>query len=301
MKQTTIGRIVSLRGIGLHSGQDVTMRVLPAFPDTGIRILKTDTKGLKDVQVSAYNVTSTELATSVGEGDSAVKTIEHLMSALYGIGIDNALVEVEGPEIPIMDGSAKPITQMLIDAGIKCLAKPRKYLKINKKVRLEYNEKWIEIIPSRFFKVTLAIDFKNSFIGQQKGFVKITPESYLHEISGARTFGFKNEVERLTQMGLAKGGSLENALIVSEDGVLNEGGLRYEDEFVRHKILDLIGDISLVGYRILGHIRGYKTGHHLNNLFARELLQRTDAYTIYEAEDLNIEDKELVLKPQGTV
>lgn len=301
MKQTTIGRIVSLRGIGLHSGQYVTMRVLPAFPDTGIRILKTDTKGLKDVQVSAYNVTSTELATSVGEGDSAVRTIEHLMSALYGIGIDNAVVEVEGPEIPIMDGSAKPITEMLIDAGIKCLAKPRKYLKINKKVRLEYNEKWIEIIPSRFFKVTLAIDFKNSFIGQQKGFVKITPESYLHEISGARTFGFKNEVERLTQMGLAKGGSLENALIVSEDGVLNAGGLRYEDEFVRHKMLDLIGDISLVGYRILGHIRGYKTGHQLNNLFARELLQRTDAYTIYEAEDANIEDKELVLKPQGIV
>lgn len=301
MKQTTIGRIVSLRGIGLHSGQDVTMRVLPAFPDTGIRILKTDTRGLKDVQVSAYNVTSTELATSLGEGDSAVKTIEHLMSALYGIGIDNALVEVEGPEIPIMDGSAKPITQMLIDAGIKCLAKPRKYLKINKKVRLEYNEKWIEIIPSRFFKVTLAIDFENSFIGQQKCFVKITPESYLNEISGARTFGFKNEVERLIQMGYAKGGALENAVIVSEDGVLNEGGLRYEDEFVRHKILDLIGDISLVGYRILGHIRGYKTGHHLNNLFARELLQRTDAYTIYEAEDLNIEDKELVLEPQGIV
>lgn len=301
MKQTTIGRIVSLRGIGLHSGQDVTMRVLPAFPDTGIRILKTDTRGLKDVQVSAYNVTSTELATSLGEGDSAVKTIEHLMSAFYGIGIDNALVEVEGPEIPIMDGSAKPITQMLIDAGIKCLAKPRKYLKINKKVRLEYNEKWIEIIPSRFFKVTLAIDFENSFIGQQKCFVKITPESYLNEISGARTFGFKNEVERLIQMGYAKGGSLENAVIVSEDGVLNEGGLRYEDEFVRHKILDLIGDISLVGYRILGHIRGYKTGHHLNNLFARELLQRTDAYTIYEAEDLNIEDKELVLEPQGIV
>lgn len=301
MKQTTIGRIVSLRGIGLHSGRDVAMRVLPALPDTGIRILKTDTKELKDVQVSAYSVTSTELATSVGEGDSAVRTIEHLMSALYGLGIDNAVVEVHGPEIPIMDGSAKPITEMLIDAGIKFLAKPRKYLKINKKVRLEYNDKWIEIIPSRFFKVTLAIDFENSFIGQQKGFVKITPESYLHEISGARTFGFKNEVERLAQMGLAKGGSLENALIVSEDGVLNEGGLRYEDEFVRHKILDLIGDISLVGYRILGHIRGYKTGHQLNNLFARELLQRTDAYTIYEAEDANIEDKELVLKPQGIV
>ena len=301
MRQTTIENMVSLRGVGLHSGQEVEVRVLPAFPDTGIRILRTDSKELKEVQVSAYNVTSTELATSVGSGDSSVKTIEHLMSAFYGMGIDNALIEVRGPEIPIMDGSAKPIAEILMKAGIKYLSKPRRYLKINKRVRLEYNEKWIEIIPSRFFKVTLTIDFQNPFIGQQKGFIKVTPESYLKEVSGARTFGFKEEVERLSQMGLAKGGSLENAVVVSEEGIVNDGGLRYEDEFVRHKILDLIGDISLVGYRILGHIRGYKTGHQINNLFAKELLQRTDAYTIYEAENEYVEDKELVLKPQGVV
>lgn len=302
MKQTTIDKPISFEGLGLHSGQQVSMRIIPAYPDSGVRILRTDSMDSMEMHLSPFNVNSTELATTIGTGSSSVKTIEHLMSALYGLGIDNAIVEVKGGEIPIMDGSAKPLCEMIMNAGIRQLAKPRKFIKINKKIRLDYQEKWIEIIPSRFFKVTLTIDFDNPLIGLQKSFLKVSPESYLQELAGARTFGFKSEVERLRQMGLAKGGSLDNAVIVSDEGILNEGGLRYEDEFVRHKMLDLIGDISLIGHRIFGHIRGYKTGHQLNNLFARELLKRKDAYTICDAEDTIItEDKNLVLEPQGSV
>lgn len=301
MKQTTIKNDILIEGIGLHTGSNIKVRILPEFPDAGIRFRRVDIKNSETVTVSPYSVVSTQLATAIKCGDLPISTIEHLMSAFYGLGVDNALVEVDGPEIPILDGSSAPIVDMILRSGIKTLSKNKKFLKVNKRVKIDLQDKWIEIIPSRFFKVTFDINFDNGFLGEQKKYINVTPDSYRAEVSKARTFGFKNEVESLWKMGLAKGGSLANAVIIGEEGVLNSEGLRYSDEFVRHKILDLIGDISLIGYPILGHIRAYRSGHQLNNQFARKLLESTDCYSIVEVESKSYTENELVLEPQGAV
>jgi UDP-3-O-[3-hydroxymyristoyl] N-acetylglucosamine deacetylase len=242
------------------------------------------------------------LATTIKCGEQSVSTIEHIMSALYGMGVDNAMIEVSGPEVPILDGSAMPFIPMIKQSGIKRLGKSRKYLKFNKKVRLEKDGKWIEIIPSRFFKVTFDIDFESGSIGQQRAFFQVDERTFAEDIASARTFGFKQEVESLWQMGLAKGGSLENAVVIDGDDILNPEGLRFKDEFVRHKVLDLIGDISLTGYRIYGHIRAYKSGHQINNLFARLITESKDSYSIIEEHELEHSSlAQFELKPQGLV
>lgn len=301
MKQTTIKNDILIEGIGLHTGSKTRVRILPEFPDAGIRFRRVDVKNSETVTVSPYSVVSTQLATAIKCGDLPISTIEHLMSAFYGLGVDNALVEVDGPEIPILDGSSAPFVDMILKSGIKTLSKNKKFLKVTKRVKIDLQDKWIEIIPSRFFKITFDINFENSFLREQKKYINVTPESYRAEVSKARTFGFKNEVESLWKMGLAKGGSLANAVVIGEEGVLNSEGLRYSDEFVRHKILDLIGDISLIGYPILGHIRAYRSGHQLNNQFARKLLESTDCYSIVEFESKSYRENELVLEPQGAV
>ncbi|MDK2792829.1 MAG: UDP-3-O-[3-hydroxymyristoyl] N-acetylglucosamine deacetylase [Deferribacteres bacterium] len=302
MKQTTIKKDILFEGVGLHTGSNIKVKISPAFPDTGIRFMRVDVKNSESVAVSPYSVITTQLATGIKCGDFPISTIEHLMSALYGLGVDNALIEVDGPEIPILDGSSKPIVEMILDAGIKELGKNKKFLKVNRRIRVDLQDKWIEIIPSRFFKITFGIDFNHPLLSVQKKFVNVTAESYVNDIARARTFGFKNEVESLWKMGLAKGGSLENAVVIGEEGVLNPEGLRFEDEFVRHKILDLVGDISLIGYPILGHIRAYRSGHQLNNQFARALIESTDCYSLVEmGEQHSDTEKELVLEPQGVV
>ena len=301
MKQTTLNKGFTIEGIGLHTGQSITMTVHPAFADSGICFRRSDVAS-EYTRVTPYTVTSTMLATTIKCGEQSVSTIEHIMSALYGMGVDNAMIEVSGPEVPILDGSAKPFIPMIIGSGIKQLGKHRKYLKFNKKVRLEKDGKWIEIIPSRFFKVTFDIDFESGSIGQQRAFFQVDESTFASEIAGARTFGFKQEVESLWQMGLAKGGSLENAVVIDGDDVLNPEGLRFKDEFVRHKVLDLIGDISLTGYRIFGHIRAYKSGHQINNLFARLITESKDSYSIIEVPDGRHPGlTQLELKPQGLV
>jgi len=302
MFQTTIKDKLIFSGKGLHSGKFVKAVVYPALPDNGITIKRADIPGSEIVKLSPYNVTSTVLATTVNCGSYKISTVEHILSAAYGLGIDNLHIDVFGEELPILDGSASAYVEQFLKVGIKQLKKKRKYLKFTKRIRIEKGDKWIELIPSRFFKVTFNIQFDNKIINEQKKFINLTPESYAKEIAKARTFGFRDEVEMLWKMGLARGGSLENAIVIDKDKILNEDGLRYDDEFVRHKILDLIGDISLLGYRIYGHIRAYKSGHELNNQFAKALLEAKNCYKIVElGEDYNYTPyKTLVLEPQGT-
>jgi len=303
MYQTTITRKVDISGVGLHSGLDAHVTIYPAYQDTGIIFKKNLKNKVVNIKANPFNVVSTHLSTTINSEGYNVGTVEHLMSALYGLGIDNAIIEIDGNEIPILDGSSFNIVEQIQNAEIKYLSKKRKYLKINKKIRVEKGDKWIEIIPSRFFKVTFQIDFDNKYVKTQKAFFNITPDNYTNHIAKARTFGFKEDIENLWKMGLAKGGSIENALVVDGDRVINPGGLRYDDEFVRHKILDLVGDISLVGYRLFGHIRAYKAGHELNNHFARTLLESDKCYTLLEIE---AGDKEKgfdvsVPNPQATI
>jgi len=300
MKQRTLKSKIEMESIGLHTGEKMSLTIHPAYPDTGICFRRSDVES-QYTRVSPYTVTSTQMATTILCGSSTISTIEHLMAALYGMGIDNAKVDVSGPEVPVFDGSANIFVQKITDTGITEQAKARKYLKFKKRIRLERDGKWIEIIPSRFFKVTVDIDFENESIGQQKAFVNVTPDSFRDEIAPARTFGFKHEVERLWQMGLAKGGSLDTAVVIDGDEVLNPEGLRFSDEFVRHKMLDLIGDISLLGYPIFGHIRAYKSGHNLNNLFARTLIESANYYSLTEfpENDPVALINNLELKPQG--
>jgi len=303
MYQTTLNKEISFSGTGLHSGNYIDVNIKPAYPDTGIQFLRTDVSNCQMTKVSPFDVYSTQLATSIKCGGASISTIEHLMAALYGLGIDNAIVEVNAGEVPILDGSAAPFVDILSQAGVKVLGKKRKYLKFKKRIRVEWGDKWVELIPSRFLKFTCHIDFDNKHISEQKAFFDVNPKVFKDEIAKARTFGFKEEVESLWQMGLARGGSLDNAVVIGDEGVINSEGLRYEDEFVRHKTLDLIGDVSLLGYRFYGHVRAYKSGHQLNNLLARTLLESTSYYTITELEEdyKQAGYESIVLEPQGAV
>jgi UDP-3-O-[3-hydroxymyristoyl] N-acetylglucosamine deacetylase len=299
MKQRTLKDSIMMQGIGLHTGESMSVAIHPAYPDTGICFRRTDVE-CEYTRVSPYTVTSTQLATTIQCGGHTISTIEHLMAALYGMGIDNAKIDVKGPEVPIFDGSAMYFIHAITNTGVTEQAKARKFIKFKKRIRMEKDGKWIEIIPSRFFKVTFDIDFENASIGQQKAFVQVSPDTFTSEIASARTFGFRQEVEMLWQMGLAKGGSLDTAVVVDGDTVMNPEGLRFDDEFVRHKILDLIGDISLLGYPIFGHIRAYKSGHNLNNLFARTLIESANYYSIIELPESDpAQNYNLELKPQG--
>ncbi|PLX67008.1 MAG: UDP-3-O-acyl-N-acetylglucosamine deacetylase [Denitrovibrio sp.] len=299
MKQRTLKSVIEMEGIGLHTGEKMSVKVHPAYPDTGICFRRSDVE-CEYTRISPYTVTSTQLATTIQCGNQTISTIEHLMAALYGLGVDNAKVEVSGPEVPVFDGSAIAFVDAIVKTGIAEQAKARKFIKFKKRIRLEKDGKWIEIIPSRFFKVTFDIDFENESIGQQKAYLQVTPDSFVKELSPARTFGFRQEVEQLWQMGLAKGGSLDTAVVIDGDDVMNPEGLRFRDEFVRHKMLDLIGDISLLGYPIFGHIRAYKSGHNLNNLFARTLIESANYYSIVELPDNDpAQNYNLELNPQG--
>lgn len=299
MKQRTLKNVIEMESIGLHTGEKMRVTIHPAYPDTGICFRRSDVE-CEYTKVSPYTVTSTQLATTIQCGNYTISTIEHLMAALYGLGVDNAKIDVSGPEVPVFDGSANAFIEAILNTGITEQAKARKFLKFKKRIRLEKDGKWIEIIPSRFFKVTFDIEFDNESIGQQKGYFNITPDTFAKDVAPARTFGFRHEVEQLWQMGLAKGGSLDTAVVLDGTEVMNPEGLRFRDEFVRHKVLDLVGDISLLGYPIFGHIRAYKSGHNLNNLFARTLIESANFYSIIELPET---DPALInnlgLKPQG--
>lgn len=281
--QKTISKAFTINGIGLHSGKDFRAVISPAPVNTGIQFKRDDVRHCDYTRITPYNVSSTQLATTIDCGGLPISTVEHFSAAFYGLGIDNAFVSVSGTEVPILDGSAKEIIENIKTAGIKTQDAKRKVLRVIRPVSIEYEGKTVEIEPSDNFQITFELDYPHPVIGNQVFTYTYDENTFHKEIGIARTFGFKREVEALWAMGLAKGGSLDNAIVIDDkEGVLNKEGLRFQNEFVRHKILDMFGDLALIGYRLKGKIRASKSGHHVNNVFARTLLEATNSYVIEE-------------------
>ncbi|KAA2244144.1 UDP-3-O-acyl-N-acetylglucosamine deacetylase [Salinarimonas soli] len=284
--QTTLRAPVTLTGIGVHSGDEVRLVLHPAEADHGVVFLRTGLAQGRDRMIDASHtaVTATELCTVIGDRDSgAVATIEHLMSALYGLGVDNVLVEIDGTEVPILDGSAAPFVAAIEAVGITSVGAPRRYIRVKRTVRVEQGKAFSELRPNdRAFRLDVEIDFPCSIIGRQRKVYELAPASYRREISRARTFGFMRDVERLWKAGFALGASLENTVAVGEDAVINPEGLRYADEFVRHKTLDAIGDLALAGLPLLATYRSYCGGHRLNFAVLEALFSDRANYEIVE-------------------
>jgi UDP-3-O-[3-hydroxymyristoyl] N-acetylglucosamine deacetylase len=278
--QRTLRRPISCVGIGLHSGCKVNLSLKPAAPDHGIRFRRTDI-GNFEVPATVSNLAGIQLATGLSRDQVSVETVEHLLSALVSMGIDNVIVELSSPEVPIMDGSAAPFVYLIQEAGVKRQLKSRKFLKIVRPIALSRGDKRIAIYPSDHFKVTYSVSYDHPLLRHQSRTLCITEESFIEEIAPARTFTFLKDVEMLRQNGLALGGSLENAVVLGETGVLNNA-LRFEDEFVRHKILDAVGDLALVGYPVIGHLVAHRAGHALHTEFAAKILEETQAWRLVE-------------------
>src|SRR5688500_14966001 len=280
--QRTLRRPISCAGIGLHSGKKVTLSLRPAAADTGITFRRLDLGGLQ-VPAKVSHVGGINLATGLRGDAVRVDTVEHLLAAFVSLGVDNVIVELNSPEVPIMDGSAAPFIYLIQEAGIKPLTSARRYLKVLRPISLSRGDKRIAVYPSDHFKVTYSIAFDHPLLRHQSRTIRMSEDAFVDEIAPARTFGFLKEVEMMRQQGLALGGSLENAIVIGDTGVLNNA-LRYEDEFVRHKILDVIGDMALVGYPLIGHLVAHRGGHALHTEFAAKVLEESDAWTLVEAQ-----------------
>ena len=278
--QRTLRRAISCAGIGLHSGNKVTLSLKPAPADSGIRFRRSDLGGL-EVPATVQHVGGINYATGLARDAVKVDTVEHLLAALVSLGIDNVIVELNSPEVPIMDGSSAPFIYLIHEAGVKRQQRPRRFLKVLRPISLSRGDKRIAVYPSDHFKVTYSIAFDHPLLRHQARTLRITEESFLEEIAPARTFTFLKEVEMLRQQGLALGGSLENAVVIGESGILNNA-LRFDDEFVRHKILDVIGDMALVGHPIIGHLVAHRGGHALHTEFAARVLEATDCWALVE-------------------
>ena len=289
LSQKTVKNLLSIKGIGLHTGEPVNIKINPAEPNTGIVFKRTDLNNNNYIIPSVFNVTNTSFCTTVSnEFGVKVSTIEHLMGALFGLGVDNALIEVDSQEVPILDGSAKEFVEKINLVGIKSSNIPIKIIKIEKKVSIKDGTKTMSIEPN---KISLDIDFEikynNELIGTQRNLINVYEED-LSEIYSSRTFCLYEDVEKLKKMNLAKGGNLNNALVVKDNKVLNEGGLRNNKEFVNHKILDCIGDLYLSGYKIIGKVYCSQGGHKLTNQLLREVFQNKDNFKIIEIKEKNI-------------
>jgi UDP-3-O-[3-hydroxymyristoyl] N-acetylglucosamine deacetylase len=278
--QRTLRRSISCAGIGLHSGNKVHLSLKPAPADAGVRFRRSDLGGL-EVAATVKHVGGINYATGLMRDAVRVDTVEHLLAALVSLGIDNVIVELNSPEVPIMDGSAAPFIYLIQEAGIKPLASPRRYLKVLRPISLSRGDKRIALYPSDHFKVTYSIAFDHPLLRHQSRTIRLTEDSFVEEIAPARTFTFLKEVEMLRQQGLALGGSLENAVVIGDTGVLNNA-LRFDDEFVRHKILDVIGDMALVGHPVIGHLVAHRGGHALHTAFAAQVLAESDAWTLVD-------------------
>src|SRR5438067_12670442 len=279
--QRTVRRAISCVGIGLHSGNKGRLSLTPAAAGSGIRFGRTDL-GHHEVPATVQLQAGIQLATGLASKDVAVETVEHLLAALVSMNIDNVLIELNSPEVPIMDGSAAPFVYLIQEAGVKQLQVPRKYLKIVRPIAISRGDKRIALYPSDHFKVTYSVSYDHPLLRHQSRMLRITEDSFIDEIAPARTFTFLKDVEMLRQNGLALGGSLENAIVLGETGVLNNA-LRFEDEFVRHKILDAVGDLALVGYPVVGHLVAHRAGHALHTEFAAKILEETHAWRLVEA------------------
>lgn len=278
--QHTIQNEIECRSIGLHSGKKVNMVIRPAGVDEGITFLRRNGHGSTQVRANITNVSDTTLATTIGNNGNSVSTIEHLMSALHGVGIDNAVVDLDAPEVPIMDGSSLPFVELLHKAGLQDQGIHRKWLKVKRAVTISEGDATVTMMPSSDFQITYKIYFDHPLIGEQSYHIVFSREVYEKEICAARTFNFLKNVELLQAKGLGLGGSLKNAIILNDEKVINKEGLRCPDEFVRHKILDAIGDISLIGMPVMGHLVAYKSGHKLHNYLMKALLSNRDNWEI---------------------
>ena len=276
-RQKTLAHIVQVEGIGLHTGRPARVTIRPAGEGEGIVFVRVD-RGHAAIPAAARLLNGTSLSTTLSRGADSVATVEHVLSALGGLGVDNALVEVDGPEIPILDGSARPFVDLILKAGMRVQSAPRQFLALTRPVRVKDGDKEILALPANDFQVTYAIDFPHPAIGYQATTARIEAAAYASEIAPARTFCLMREIETMRRAGLAKGGSLDNAVVVGETGVVN-GTLRFPDEFVRHKVLDLIGDLGLLGAPLRAHVIAFKAGHRLHAALVRRILGSHAAWT----------------------
>lgn len=284
MLQKTIKKPISFAGVGLHTGCHVKARIVPAGKDTGISFVRKDLPGTPPIQALAKNVVSTAHATTLGADGATVSTVEHIMAAFYGLGVDNAVVELYGPEVPVLDGSAARFIEMIDEAGLRSFKKKKKFIVIKKPIKISDGDKMIHLLPSddMEFSVDYSIDFSHPFLGAQSFYSLFSRDVFTKEVARARTFGFLRDVEAMRASGLAKGGSLSNAVVIGDDEIINKDGLRYPDEFVRHKVLDVMGDISLAGAPIIGHLKAHRAGHGLNYLLVEKLLKNPGKWELCE-------------------
>lgn len=288
--QRTLNKTATISGIGLHSGARITLTMRPAAANTGILFHRRTEDQIIDIKACSENVVDTRLATVLGSRGVTISTIEHFMAALAAFGIDNLHIDIDGPEVPVLDGSAAPFIREIQQAGIRTLNSCRKFIAIRKPLEIIEGEKRISIIPSRFFRITFDIAFDHPAISVQNYSMKFSTETFCKEIAEARTFGFLQEVEYLKANGLARGGSLENAVVIDHNGVMNPEGLRFTNEFVRHKILDCFGDFSLLGASLLGHVRAFKAGHDLNAKMVRKIKDNPSSWTYVEFSEQTIRE-----------
>lgn len=294
--QKTIKREFEVRGVGLHTGVQVTMRVCPGARDTGIVFHRTDTGSV--IKASLKAVGETAFATTLVNGKSSIKTVEHLLAATAGLAIDNLSIEIDGPEIPALDGSCSGFVERLLEAGVARQSAGRSFLRVIKPVVFQEGKTEIALLPYDGMKISYQINFEHHMLGHQQMTFDLTRESFIRDIAPARTFGFLKDVEYLRSRGLAQGGSLDNAIILDDNGVMNPSGLRFKDEFIRHKVLDFIGDMSLAGFPILGHFVVNRSGHTTNTKFLKLLLANPDCWRI-ETEQVHEEQLRPSMFPQA--
>ncbi|HEY9149215.1 MAG: UDP-3-O-acyl-N-acetylglucosamine deacetylase [Gammaproteobacteria bacterium] len=289
IRQRTLKNVIRATGVGLHTGEKVYLTLRPAAPNTGIVFRRTDLEPPVEIRARPENVGDTVLSTTLVNGDVRISTVEHLLSAMAGLGIDNAYVDLSATEVPIMDGSAGPFVFLIQSAGIEEQNAPKRFIRIKRPVLVEDEDKWARFDPFNGFKVGFTIDFQHPVFKEdtQRAEVDFSTTSFVREVSRARTFGFMRDIEQLRAHNLALGGSLDNAVVLDDYRVLNTDGLRYEDEFVKHKILDAIGDLYLLGQSLIGAFHGHKSGHALNNRLLRALMAEQDAW-----EEVTFEDSE---------
>ena len=287
VKQRTLKNSIRATGVGLHTGEKVTLTLRPAAPNTGVVFHRSDLDPAVSIMAAAENVGDTRLSTTLVRDGVRVSTVEHLLSAVAGLGIDNLHVDVSAPEVPIMDGSAGPFVFLLQSAGLKEQNAPKKFIRIKRTVEIHDDDKWVRFDPYEGFKVGFCIDFEHPMFtsGSQRAELDFSSTSFVREVSRARTFGFMRDIEALRANQLALGGSLDNAIVLDDFKILNEDGLRYENELVKHKILDVVGDLYLLGHSLIGAFTGHKSGHALNNQLIRQLKQDQEAWELVTFED----------------
>ena len=287
LAQRTLSNSIKAFGIGLHSGEPITLKLLPAPPDTGIIFRRVDLDPVVEIKARAENVGDTTMSTSLTWKDVKISTVEHLLSAMAGLGIDNAYVEVNAAEIPIMDGSAGPFVFLIQSAGLHEQDAPKKFIRIKEKVRVPYNDAWAQVSPFEGFKVAFTGVWDHPVHKQHgtKASINFNSTSFVKEVSRARTFGFMSDLEALKENDLALGASQKNAVAIGDDKILNEDGLRLENEMTKHKVLDAIGDLYLLGHNLVGSFEGYKSGHTVNNALLRELIARPETWEVITYDD----------------